>query len=526
MSDTKTKTNAETFMQIERDWGAHNYAPLPVVLSRGEGVFVWDVEGKRYYDFLSAYSALNQGHCHPRLVKAFKDQAETLTLTSRAFYNDQLGPYEQYVCEYFGFDKLLPMNTGAEAVETAIKIARKWGHEKKGVPENEGIILVCAENFHGRTVTIVSFSTDPDCKDGFGPHTPGFVVVPYNDLDALKKAMDEHGDKVIGFLVEPIQGEAGVNVPADDYIPKAAALCRERNVLFIPDEIQTGIARTGAMLRVCGDCSCESRCERQEATYTRPDMLILGKALSGGMYPVSAVLANDEIMEVITPGSHGSTYGGNPVGSAVAKEALEIVVDEKLMVKARELGERFRTRIQKLVDRLPELLTAVRGKGLLNAVLINDTPQSHTAHDLCVAMAEAGLLAKPTHGNIIRFAPPLTMTEEQLDECCGIIEGVFEKYAALALVGGRRLPEERPGLERRLEHPARPFDLEPVAAGPAEHHPRLVQPDLPRGHAVHGEDPVAPLQPRFFRRRPARDEEHLEAAFVRADQEETASVGR
>lgn len=408
-------------MKLEDRYGAHNYHPLPVVLSKGEGVFVWDVEGKRYYDFLSAYSAVNQGHCHPRILTALKQQAETLTLTSRAFYNDQLGVYEQYLCEYFGFDKVLPMNTGAEAVETAIKICRKWGYEKKGIPNGEAKIIVCGQNFHGRTTTIISFSSDPDAKGHFGPYTPGFVSIPYNDLDALRQALEEHGHHVAGFLKEPIQGEAGVFVPDEDFIPKAAAMCREHNVLYIADEIQTGVGRTGSLLAVCGDCSCQGHCERQEATYTRPDMVILGKAISGGVYPVSAVLADNDVMEVIRPGQHGSTFGGNPLACAVAMEALEVVRDEHLTQNARHLGRVFRERMQRLVDR-SELVTLVRGRGLLNAIVINDSPDSKTAWNICLALAGNGLLAKPTHGNIIRFAPPLVMTEEQLHECCDIIE--------------------------------------------------------------------------------------------------------
>ena len=422
-----TTVTSQEFIALEDRHGAHNYHPLPVVLARGEGVYVWDVEGKRYFDFLSAYSAVNQGHCHPRIVGALKAQAELLTLTSRAFYNDQLGPYEKYLTEYFQFDKVLPMNTGAEGVETAIKIARKWGYEKKGIPANEAKIIVCGQNFHGRTVTIISFSSDPDAKGSFGPYTPGFVSVPYNDLDELRKVLEAHGPTVAALMVEPIQGEAGVNVPDADFIPEAAALCKAHNVLFIADEIQTGIARTGSLLRVCGDCTCAGHCERQP-TYTRPDILILGKAISGGVYPVAAVLADDEVMNVIQPGQHGSTFGGNPLACRVAMTALEVVRDEHLAQNARRLGERFRKRMTALADK-SSLIDRVRGKGLLNAILINDTPESKTAWNLCVAMAENGLLAKPTHGNIIRFAPPLVMTEAQLDECCTIIERTFSEYA-------------------------------------------------------------------------------------------------
>jgi ornithine--oxo-acid transaminase len=427
MTPTTTLSSTE-LMQLENRYGAHNYHPLPVVLSKGRGVHVWDAEGKRYYDFLSAYSAVNQGHCHPRIVNALVEQARELTLTSRAFYNDQLGPYEKYLTEYFGFDKVLPMNTGAEGVETAIKIARKWGYEKKGIPNGEAKIIVCGQNFHGRTTTIISFSSDPDAKGNFGPYTPGFQAVPYNDLAALKAALDQEPEKIAAFLVEPIQGEAGVFVPDEGFMSSAAEMCRERNVLFIADEIQTGIGRTGALLRVCGDCNCQGHCE-QQATYTRPDILILGKAISGGVYPVAAVLADDRIMEVIKPGQHGSTFGGNPLGCAVAMEALEVIRDEKLTQNARALGVRFRERMQNLVEKYPQLLVLVRGKGLLNAVVINDSPDSKTAWNICVSLAEHGLLAKPTHGNIIRFAPPLVMTEEQLEECCDIIATVMGKFA-------------------------------------------------------------------------------------------------
>ena len=422
----EVQISSQEYIQQEDKYGAHNYHPLPVVLSRGEGVYVWDVEGKRYYDFLSAYSAVNQGHCHPRIVNALKNQAETLTLTSRAFYNDRLGPYEEFLTSYCGFDKVLPMNTGAEGVETAIKICRKWGYEKKGIPANQAIIIVCGENFHGRTTTIISFSSDPDAKGSFGPYTPGFVSIPYDNIPALAAALSEHGDRVAGFMVEPIQGEAGVYTPADDFIEKAADLCREHNVLFIADEIQTGIARTGSLLAVCGNCTCEHQCERQP-TYIRPDILILGKALSGGAYPVSAVLADDDIMEVIKPGQHGSTFGGNPIACAVAVEALKVVYDEKLMNNARKLGIIFRERMNNLAAK-SVLVKSVRGRGLLNAIVINDTPESKTAWNICVAMKENGLLAKPTHGNIIRFAPPLVMTTEQLHECCDIIEKTILAY--------------------------------------------------------------------------------------------------
>lgn len=411
-------------MALENQYGAHNYHPLPVVLDRGEGVYLWDLEGKKYFDFLSAYSAVNQGHCHPRIVGAMTAQAEKLCLTSRAFYNSVLGPYEKYLTEYFGFDKVLPMNSGAEAVETALKICRKWGYEKKNIQTGEAKIIVAEQNFHGRTTTIVSFSSDEDAKANFGPYTPGFISIPYNDIEALNKALQEPG--VAGFLVEPIQGEAGVNTPADDYLKKAAEACKSHNVLFIADEIQTGIARTGSLLAVCGNCTCEGHCERQ-STYVRPDILILGKALSGGCYPVSAVLADDDVMMVIKPGQHGSTFGGNPIAGAVAVAALEVVRDEKLAQNARKLGQLFRDEMNKLKGDC-DLIALVRGKGLLNAVVINDTPDSSTAWNLCVKLKDNGLLAKPTHGNIIRFAPPLVMTQSQLLECVHIIRKTFIEY--------------------------------------------------------------------------------------------------
>jgi len=424
MKNTETILSSKQAIALEDTYGAHNYHPLPVVLARGEGVYVWDVEGKKYVDFLSAYSAVNQGHCHPRIKDSMIEQLGSLTLTSRAFYNDQLGLFEKHICEYFGFDKVLPMNTGAEGVETALKLARKWGHEVKGVPENQVKIIVAAGNFHGRTTTIVSFSSDDQARKSFGPFTPGFLTIPYDDITALEQALEQEG--VVGFLIEPIQGEAGVYTPAEDYIRKAKAACEKKNVLFIADEIQTGIARTGSLLAVCGNCTCQGHCEKQ-ATYTQPDILILGKALSGGFYPVSAVLANAPIMNVIKPGQHGSTFGGNPVAARVAMTALEVVRDEKLAQNARRLGNLFRSRLQVLVDKY-QVLSLVRGKGLLNAVVINDSPESSTAWDICVKLAEAGLLAKPTHGNIIRFAPPLVLTEEQLHECVDIIESVVATY--------------------------------------------------------------------------------------------------
>lgn len=420
----ETINSSSQAIALEDKYGAHNYHPLPVVLSRGEGVYLWDVEGKKYYDFLSAYSAVNQGHCHPRIKDALIEQAGTLTLTSRAFYNDVLGPFEKYITEYFGFEKVLPMNTGAEGVETALKIARKWGYEKKGVEENQAVIVVAENNFHGRTSTIISFSSDGNARKNFGPYTPGFVKIPYNDIAALERVLEDKN--VVGFLVEPIQGEAGVYTPAEDFIRKASEACKAKNVLLIADEIQTGIARTGSLLAVCGNCTCEGHCERQ-STYTKPDMLILGKAISGGFYPVSAVLADNQIMDVIKPGQHGSTFGGNPLGAKVAIAALEVVRDEKLAQNARKLGMIFRERMQVLVDKY-KILKLVRGKGLLNAVVVNDSPDSSTAWEMCVSLKNSGLLAKPTHGNIIRFAPPLVMTEEQLHDCCDIIEKVVKEF--------------------------------------------------------------------------------------------------
>ena len=416
--------DSKALMHLEDTYGAHNYHPLPVVLDRGEGAHVWDVEGKKYYDFLSAYSAVNQGHCHPKIVRAMVDQAKKLTLTSRAFFNSQLGVYEKYICDTFGFEKVLPMNTGAEAVETALKIARKWGYEKKGVPQNQGVIVVCEGNFHGRTTTIISFSDDPDARNNFGPYTGGFVSVPYDDIGALGFALAN--ENVVGFLVEPIQGEAGVNTPADDFVAKAKAMCEARNVLFIADEVQTGIARTGSLLAVCGNCSCGNTCERSE-TYIKPDLLILGKALSGGVYPVSAVLADSEVMDIIKPGQHGSTFGGNPIAAKVAIAALEVVKEEGLAPHARAMGEHFRAEMNKIIAQT-DLVTKVRGKGLLNAIIINDTPDSSTAWDICIALKEKGLLAKPTHGNIIRFAPPLVMTKAQLDECIAIIRATLLEF--------------------------------------------------------------------------------------------------
>ena len=424
MSVLEKLTSADA-IALEDQYGAHNYHPLPVVLSRGEGVHVWDVEGKQYYDFLSAYSAVNQGHCHPKIVGAMIAQAQTLTLTSRAFYNDKLGVYEEYITKYFGFDKVLPMNTGAEAVETALKICRKWAYEKKGIPENEAQIIVCEGNFHGRTTTIISFSNDENARKNFGPYTTGFIKIPYDDVEALEKAITS-SKNIAGFLVEPIQGEAGVYVPSEDYLTKAKALCEANNVLFIADEVQTGIARTGSLLAVCGNCSCENKCEKQSG-YVTPDILILGKAISGGAYPVSAVLANDPIMNVIKPGQHGSTFGGNPVAAAVAMAALDVVTDEHLAQNARKLGQIFRSELAKYIE-TSNIVTLVRGKGLLNAIVINDTEDSETAWNICVKLAENGLLAKPTHGNIIRFAPPLVMTEAQLRDCIAIIINTLKAF--------------------------------------------------------------------------------------------------
>ena len=407
------KTSSQHAIDLENKYGAHNYHPLPVVLNRGEGVFVWDVEGKKYYDFLSAYSAVNQGHCHPKILAAMTDQARTLSLTSRAFYNDMLGKYEKYVCEYFNFDKLLPMNTGAEAVETALKICRRWAYEKKGIAENKAQIIVCKNNFHGRTTTIISFSNDPVARNNFGPYTQGFIKVEYDSLAELEEVMDNNS-AIAGFLVEPIQGEAGVYVPTEGYLRKAKALCEKHNVLFIADEVQTGIARTGKLLAV-------------DYENVKPDILILGKALSGGAYPVSAVLANNSVMDVITPGSHGSTFGGNPIAAAVAMAALDVVKDEKLAENAFRLGELFRSELNTYIKQ-SSICKLVRGKGMLNAVVINENDESDAAWNICLKLKENGLLAKPTHGNIIRFAPPLVMTEEQLLDCISIITKTFREF--------------------------------------------------------------------------------------------------
>lgn len=415
--------SSEELMNLEDKYGAHNYHPLPVVLAKGEGVYVWDVEGKRYYDFLSAYSAVNQGHCHPRIVDALKEQADVLTLTSRAFYNDQLGPYEKYMTEYFHYDKVLPMNSGVEAVETAMKLCKKWAYKVKGLEESKAKIVFVQGNFHGRTQAIISASVDPDARNDYGPYLPGIQLIPYNDLGALEEALKD--PNVAGFLVEPIQGEAGVFVPDEGYLKKAADMCKAANVLFIADEVQTGIARTGSLLATCGNCDCGSRCENKKEI--RADILILGKALSGGVFPVSAVLADDEIMMTIKPGEHGSTFGGNPLACAVAMAALKVIEDENLSANARHLGEIFRKRMNKMIEKT-DMVTMVRGKGLLNAIVINDTEDSKTAWNICLKLRDNGLLAKPTHGNIIRFAPPLVMNEEQLHECCDIIEKTIMEF--------------------------------------------------------------------------------------------------
>ncbi|WP_392436901.1 ornithine--oxo-acid transaminase [Cruoricaptor ignavus] len=403
-----SQKNSQYFIELEDKHGAHNYHPLPVVLEKGEGVFVWDVEGRKYYDFLSAYSAVNQGHSHPKIVEALTNQAQTLALTSRAFHNSKLGEYEKKITELFGFDKVLPMNSGAEAVETAIKLARKWAYEVKGIKGNSAKVVVCENNFHGRTTTIVSFSNDPDAHDNYGPFTPGFIRIPYNDTDALEDVLKNDAQNIAAFLVEPIQGEAGVFVPDEGFLKNAYDICKNHNVLFIADEVQTGIARTGKLIA----CHHEN---------VQPDILILGKALSGGMYPVSAVLANNHIMNVIRPGQHGSTFGGNPLACAVAMAALDVVQEEQLSEKAEKLGQIFREEIRKVIAKT-DLVSNVRGKGLLNAIIINDSQHSPTAWNLCIELKNNGLLAKPTHGNIIRLAPPLVITEEQLLDCVGIIE--------------------------------------------------------------------------------------------------------
>jgi len=407
METMTSKYTAEELIELENKYGAHNYHPLPVVIERGEGVYVWDVNGKQYFDFLSAYSAVNQGHCHPKILKAFMEQAQKLTLTSRAFYNDSLGEYEKFITGYFKYDKVLPMNTGAEAVETALKLCRKWGYQKKKIAENKVKIIACEGNFHGRTITIVSMSNDPESRNGYGPYTPGIELIPYNNIEALKKALQD--TNVAGFLVEPIQGEAGVMVPDAGYLSAAAELCKKANVLFMADEVQTGIARTGKLLA----------CDHEKV---RPDVLILGKALSGGMYPVSAVLADDEIMLCIKPGEHGSTFGGNPLAARIAIAALKVVTDEKLAENAEKMGEILRTELKKIKS---DRITTVRGKGLLNAIVIKPM-NGKTAWDVCLALRDAGLLAKPTHNDIIRFAPPLVINKEQILEAADIIRRTVE----------------------------------------------------------------------------------------------------
>lgn len=408
-----TSTLSHDLMEMEERYNAHNYHPLPVVLEKGKGVHVWDVDGKQYFDFLSAYSAVNQGHCHPRIIAAMTEQAQKLTLTSRAFYNSLLGPYAAFLTNFFGYERMLPMNTGVEGGETAIKLARRWGYQVKGIAENQAKIIFVEGNFWGRTMSAISSSTDPSSYRGFGPFMPGFEIVPYNNLEALEKAFQD--PNVAGFMFEPIQGEAGVVVPDDHYIPGVRALCDQYRVLMIADEVQTGIARTGRL--IC--------CDHYNV---KPDLLVLGKALSGGAMPVSAVLGSDEVLLCIKPGEHGSTFGGNPLACAVAMAALKVVEDEKLAENAEEMGKVFRARMEALLQKRPDLVSFVRGKGLLNAVGINDSEQSSTAWNICLEMAENGLLAKPTHGNIIRFAPPLVITEDQVHACCDIIEKVFLNF--------------------------------------------------------------------------------------------------
>ena len=419
------KLTSKEAIELENKHGAHNYHPLPVVISRGEGVYVWDAEDKKYYDFLSAYSAVNQGHCHPKIVSAMVKQAQTLTLTSRAFYNNVLGKYEKFATQLFGFDKLLPMNTGAEAVETALKLARKWAYEVKGIDENNAEIIVCENNFHGRTTTIISFSNDPIARKNFGPYTKGFIKIEYDNLEALKETL-ESNQNIAAFLVEPIQGEAGVYVPSEGYLAAAKKMCSAHNVLFIADEVQTGIARTGRLLATCGNCTCEDK-NCSGTPEVKADILILGKALSGGAYPVSAVLANNSIMDVIKPGNHGSTFGGNPIAASTAIAALEVVSEENLATNAHELGMIFRAEIADFAEE-NDLVKSVRGKGLLNAILINDSEESSTAWDICIKLRDNGLLAKPTHGNIIRFAPPLVINKTQLMECISIIKKTITEF--------------------------------------------------------------------------------------------------
>ena len=423
---SKVVSASDAYIQDERRYGAHNYHPLPVVLKKGKGIYVWDVDGKKYIDFLSAYSAVNQGHSNAKIVNALIDQSSQLSLTSRAFHNDKFSSFAKMATSTFGFDMILPMNTGAEAVETAIKLARKWGVQKKGVSENKAEIVVCQNNFHGRTTTIISFSSDAIAQKDFGPFTPGFIQIPYNDPDALEEILTKRPN-IVGFLVEPIQGEAGVNTPSDDYMRRVQSLCNAHQVLFMADEIQTGIGRTGSLLAVCGNCTCQSSCEQQQETYARPDILILGKALGGGVYPVSAVLADREVMEVIRPGEHGSTFGGNPVASAVGMASLQVIEDKKLAQNARILGQVFRKHLNSYMSE-SKVLLGVRGRGLLNAIVINDSQEGSLAWNICMAFKEKGLLAKPTHGNIIRFAPPLVITQRELQMSIAIIIATLAEF--------------------------------------------------------------------------------------------------
>ena len=420
------KHKSSDFIELENEFLANNYSPIPVAIDKGKGVFVWDAEGKQYFDFLSSYSAVNQGHCHPRLLKVMNEQSKKLTLTSRAFYNTELGKYAKYITDYFGYQKILPMNSGVEAVETAIKLTRKWGVVKKGIRNNRSQIIVCDQNFHGRTTTVVSFSSDNESKDNFGPFTPGFITTPYNDLPALERILKSNED-IAGFLVEPIQGEAGVRVPDDDYCSRANALCKKYNVLFIADEIQSGMGRTGGLLSTCGECHCNDHCNKNGRFYTRPDILILGKALSGGLYPVSAVLSDSKIMDVLEPGQHGSTYGGNPLACKIAVEALKVLKEEHLMVNARKLGKIFRQSIQEYIS-TSKIVSKVRGKGLLNAMVIDSEKRVSLAWDICIKLKDNGLLAKPTHGNIIRFAPPLVITKKQLHDAIEIIINTLREF--------------------------------------------------------------------------------------------------
>ncbi len=414
----------EAYIEKEERYGAHNYHPMPVVLERGEGVFVWDVEGKKYYDFLSAYSAVNQGHCHPRIIEALKVQAGKITLTSRAFHNNHLGNFEEFLSKLFQYDKVLPMNSGVEAVETAMKLCRKWAYEVKGISLNKAKIVFAEGNFHGRSISVISASTDPSSRKGFGPYMSGIEIIPYNDLRALEDLLSKD-ENIAGFLVEPIQGEAGVVVPDDNYLSEVARICKKYKVLFIGDEIQTGIARTGRLLATCGNCDCQNGCERRPEA--RPDILILGKALSGGVLPVSAVLADDEIMLTIKPGEHGSTFGGNPLAAVVAMEAMQVVIDEKLAENAARLGEIFRAGLVKISEKYP-LIALVRGKGLLNAIVIDSDENSSLAWEICLKFKDNGLLAKPTHGNKIRLAPPLVITETQIYDCLNIIEQSISEF--------------------------------------------------------------------------------------------------